>query len=105
MKHPPFPPLNQLTHLQLLFLPEDPAEIRRHIKIWQEKSRQLSAWIEKAKQRSAKVPQCSWNWPATPFIPFSVKDDSSSISTDDRQRSNHCELDKMFVNGESHCKL
>jgi hypothetical protein len=34
---------------------------------------------------------------ATPFVPFSVKDSSSSISADDGWRSNHCELDKMFV--------
>jgi hypothetical protein len=96
MTHPPLPPLNQLTY-NFFLLPEDPAEICRHIKIWQENSHQLSAWIKKAKERRVKVPECSWNWLATPFVPFSVEDDSSSISTDDGWRSNYCELDKMFV--------
>ncbi|KAF8489737.1 hypothetical protein JB92DRAFT_3129285 [Gautieria morchelliformis] len=100
MIHPPFPPLDQLTY-NFFLLPEDPAEIRRHVKIWQENSRQLSAWIEKAKERSAKVPGCSWSWPTSPFTPFPIEDHSSSTSIDDGWRSNHCELDTIFVESPS----
>jgi hypothetical protein len=100
MIHPPFPPLDQLTY-NFFLLPEDPAEICRHVKIWQENSRQLSAWIEKAKGKCAKVQNCSWSWPTTPFAPYPVGDDSSSVSEDDGWMPNHRESDKTFVESPS----
>ncbi|KAF8527113.1 hypothetical protein JB92DRAFT_3107932 [Gautieria morchelliformis] len=100
MIHPPFPPLDQLTY-NFFLQPKDPAKIHRHVKIWQENTCQLSAWIEKAKERSAKIPECSWSWPASPFTPFPIKDSSSSTSINDKWRSNHCELDTIFMESPS----
>ncbi|KAF8463789.1 hypothetical protein JB92DRAFT_3136359 [Gautieria morchelliformis] len=95
-------PLPQYIPNLLLFeIGMDPAEIRRHVKIWQENSYQLSAWIKKAKERSAKVPECSWSWPASPFTPFPIEDHSSSTSIDNGWRSNHCELDTIFMESPS----
>jgi hypothetical protein len=96
MIHPPFPPLEQLAN-NFFLLPALPGILTIHIRVWQDNSRQLSAWIEKAKARCAGIPDGSWFWPISPFAPYPIEDDSSSISEDDGWRPSRRESDKSFI--------